>query len=202
MTVQTDGLTGIPYLDYDDYLAGKNAIMYFHNKMCDLYSNYTLTFQNLLLGLNSRGNKFFVDGLGLGIIENPDVSQSTVKNAMEYLAVKSQGRIPTAGSFTQAIADQEQAEFHFGDISAFVALTTAKQVLAESEKQAEKVIEFGSQAIGETATVAKSIWDKSSEIVSTAADSTISILGTAKYVIPLVIIGGVLLYVYLMPKRG
>lgn len=203
MTVQTDGLTGIPYLDMDDYLAGKAAIVYFHNKMCDLYpSSYKLNINTLLLGLNSRGNKFFVDGLGLGIINNPEVSTSTVKSAMEKLAMKSGGRIPDSGSFTQAIANQRQEEFYFGDMASFVAITTAKQVVAETQKQAAAVGDVAASIGTGVSNVTGKVWNKTGDILTAGADTVESLLTTTRYIIPLILVGGVFLYVYLMPKRG
>lgn len=185
-------LTGIPYLDYDDHQRGRNAIIKYHNKMCELYPSYNISLDNLVKGLRERqGQKFFLDQLGLQII-NGDISEKTVTDAMNYLAVSGKGKIPaTNNAFTTVLTNQVQAEVNYTDLGSFVVIQTAWDIYNESEKQAAAVLNFAGIAA-----------DKTGNILGATADSVTSILTSAKYVIPIVVIGGALLYVYLMPKRG
>lgn len=173
-------LDGIPYNDYDDYQRGRDAIIYFHNAMIKLYpASYKLDLQGLIKGLTSRtGQIFFLEGLGNGII-NAELSDKTVQMGMEYLAEKGKGQIPANNNtFVQNLSNQNLANQSFTDISSFVVLETGKDIIKGVAKVGEAVIETGDNLL----------------------DATVSIAGNLKWILPITIIGGALLYVYLMPK--
>lgn len=182
MSLNPTELTGIPFLDYDDFMRGKTALVYYHNAMVTLYpQKYKLDLQSLIRGLTAREkNKYFVDGLGLGIL-NAEATDKTVRNAMEYLASKGGGNVPASNNtFFQSIANQVTADIKFTDISSFVVLETAKDVLVGVSKVGEKIIDGGEAAL----------------------DTSVSLIKSLKWVLPVVVIGGVFTYVYLMPKAG
>lgn len=74
-----------------DILAGKQALMHFHNR-ASAYANYKLTFDELL----AHYGKFIdntLEGIGF-LIGQMGLSYWEVKQAMEELANEGQGRIP------------------------------------------------------------------------------------------------------------
>ena len=178
--MSTDILTGVPYLDYDDYNQGRIAITYYHNAMVRLYpNNYKFTLKELIDFLRARG-KPVLEQIGNGIITT-EATDKTVRNAMEYLAQKGRGKIPSSNnSFIMAISDQLQADVSFTDISSFVALETAKDIVNGVAVAGQKTIDLGEGVV----------------------DSAISIAKNLKWILPVVAIGGAFIYVYLMPKRG
>lgn len=116
------------YKDYESYKRGKSALLYFHNRAV-FYSDYKLTFEELITLLDSRtNNKYFVEGLGDGIIL-AEVPEFNVRAGMEKLATQGRGKIPaTNGAFTQAIANNVSENISYVDAFAFVATESSKQI--------------------------------------------------------------------------
>jgi hypothetical protein len=170
----------IPYNDYDDYSKGREALMYYHNAMVRFYSDkYKISFNELLRGLTARsGQKFFMEGLGLGII-SADMSLSQVNEAMTTLARQSNGKIPaTNGAFKNALIGVATIG-SWVDMTAFVSSETAKTVVIGVANVGQKVIDVGEGVL----------------------DSTVSLASNLKWIVPIILIGGALIYVNNYSKR-
>ena len=170
----------IPYNDYDDYSKGREALVYYHNAMVRLFSSqYKLALNELFRGLVARnGQRFFIEGMGLAII-NSDMSLKQVNEAMTSLASKSGGKIPaTNGAFYNAL----QGVATIGswvDMATFVGAETAKDVVIKLATGGEKIL----------------------STAENLADSTVSVASSLKYVVPIILVGGALIYAYNTSKR-
>lgn len=157
---------------------GENAIMYFHTESAIRYpSKYTITKERLFQILEGRiGGKALTLGLGTAIsfsdLENEDVAE-----AMKELAKQAQGRIPDNKSFTYALQD-EATKFSFsmlGDAS----IEIAKDLAEKTAKGGQKILDLG----------------------ESVADSAVSVGGSLKWLIPLLIIMVVGIFAYSYSKR-
>jgi len=170
----------IPYNDFDDYSKGREAIAYFHNSMTRLFPDqYRISLNELLRGLTARaGQKFFLEGIGLGIIET-DMSLKQVNEAMTGLAKNSKGKIPaTNGAFKNALIGVASIG-NWVDMATFVGAETAKDVVIGIAKGGEKLI----------------------STAENLADSTASVASSLKYVVPIILVGGALIYANNVSKR-
>ncbi len=153
----------------NDRAKGIQAIEYFHNYSKRMYPlTYTISIDELINIIDSRG-KGSLAGLGLGI-EITEMSDSDVRNAMEKLARQAQGKIPaTNNAFNMALSDKLQ-EIDFMAI-AEIAKMSAIDLAKHSSEIGEKVIKGTSGAF--------------------------DLIGNAKFVIPIALIGyfGFKLYV-------
>lgn len=106
---------------------GREALAYFHNRALR-YSDYKLSFDDLITLVSNRGYKNFVQGLGMGIID-AEISERNVKSGMELLADKGKGKIPsTNGAFTQAIASNVSENISYVDAIAYTAKESSIQI--------------------------------------------------------------------------
>lgn len=129
----------------DDALAGKAALVYFHEEALNFPDNYKIaTIDDLLEAMRQQyypglpDLSIFCEGLGLAI-RTSGVSDSQVHDAMTSLADQGQGKLPTnQNMFFGAIANQ-------GENPSFLATATA--VASMSAQQ----IAQGAQAVGQTA---------------------------------------------------
>lgn len=170
----------IPYNDYDDYSKGREAIAYFHNAMTRMFPDqYHLSLNELLIGLTKRnGQKFFLEGLGLGIIES-DMSLKQVNEAMTGLARQSKGKIPaTNGAFKNALIGVASIG-NWVDMTTFVSVEVAKDVITGVARGGELVL----------------------NTAENLAESTASVASSLKYVVPIILVGGALIYAYNTSKR-
>lgn len=124
-----------------DYLAGREALRYFHNASLK-YPAYTLTFEQLL-----DSYPYAVpDGLGFAI-NSTEMSASRVKSAMEDAAKIAQGRLPAFSSLFNALNGRSEAN----DFSYLDALTeTAKGTAAD--------LATGAQTVGQEVLSVASNW--------------------------------------------
>lgn len=110
---------------------GREALLYFHNDSV-VFQNYGLTFEALLNQVSRGKPSIFLEGFGLAI-ENMDggtffsFGNQKVKNAMQTLAAKANGQVPSQASFFSALSDEAQ-NFSFEDAAGFVTLETGKKV--------------------------------------------------------------------------
>lgn len=170
----------IPYNDYDDYAKGREALMYFHNAMTRMYPDkYNISLNELLLGLTKRqGQKFFMEGLGLGIIES-NMSLKQVSEAMTQLATQSKGKVPaTNGAFRNALIGVASIG-SFIDMATFVGAETGKDLITGIAKVGDKVIATGENVL----------------------DATTSLASNLKWIVPVILIGGAFIYVFNTSKR-
>jgi hypothetical protein len=178
----------------DEYQRGRKCLTYFHNKMISLYPKnvYPFSFNELISFLTARtGQKFFVQGLGFGSIEE---SERNIQSGMETLARNGKGKIPlNNNSFYQAIANDVGENISYIDASVFTAKETAIE-------QGKIVLNVTDDVLRESMDVTKKVWDKSGDILEAAADSTTSILKNAKWLLPALLFFGVGIYVYVYAK--
>lgn len=179
MIISKTGLTGIPYLDEDDHAAGFNAIKLYHNYMVTMYDHYKIDLHTLISNLAKRtGGKFFIDGMGFGILENK-MSNRQVQNAMERLARESKGQVPAHNSaFTQALISSASVS-EWVDLPSFVILESAKDILGAGKVIGQSVIDIGGSAI----------------------ESGKSLVENARYIVPVVIVVGVTFAIYMGMKK-
>jgi hypothetical protein len=170
-----NSITGIPYLDEDDHAKGFEAIKQFHNFMVDYYPDkYKIKLDLLISSLASRaGGKYFLDGLGLGI-QNAKMTQRQVTNAMERLARESKGMIPANNNAFFVSLTSSASVSEWVDLPTFVIVESAKDLLGAGKVIGEKVINIGESAL----------------------DSVDSIMSNAKYILPVVLIIGVVATIY------
>ena len=179
MTTQSSD--GTMYNDLADYNRGYDAIISFHNKMITSFKGvYNFTLVGLVKELSARtGQKFFLEGLGLAI-QSSGISKSRASEAMQVLASKSGGRLPSSnGAFYVALTD-EAATPNWIDASQFVLVESTKDIV-----QATSVVGSGIIKTGEG-----------------VLDSLISISKNLSWLIPLITIGGAGIYIYNMSKVG
>lgn len=170
----------IPYNDFDDYQKGREALVYFHNAMTRMYpDSYQITLNELLMGLTKRnGQKFFMEGLGLGIIET-NMSLKQVSEAMTQLATRSKGKIPaTNGAFRNALIGVASIGSWI-DMVTFVSVETSKDLITGIGKVGDKVITTGDNLL----------------------DSAGSLASSLKWIVPIILIGGAFIYVFNNSKR-
>ena len=170
----------IPYNDFDDYNKGREALAYFHNAMTRLFPDqYKITLNELLRGLTARnGQKFFIEGLGLGIIE-ADMGLKQVNEAMTSLASQSKGKIPaTNGAFRNALIGVASIG-NWVDMATFVSAETAKDVVIGIARGGDLLI----------------------NTAENLAESTASVASSLKWVVPVILIGGAMIYAYNTSKR-
>lgn len=165
----------IQYLDYADYNNGWQAIVAFHNEMVKQWpEQYKISKEQLIEGLQLRkGQKYFLDGLGLGITE-AGLSPSQVRSAMKTMVSKTGGKVPTSNSaFTTALIDESQV-FSLIDSSTFTMVESAKNVIQGVTYVGQGVIDTGKGIV----------------------DSTVSISNNLKWILPVILFIGVGAYVY------
>lgn len=179
MTTQSSD--GTLYNNQADYETGYDAIIAFHNKSVTSYKeNYHFTLVGLVKELSARRNqKFFIEGLGLAI-QNADMSKSRAKSAMEVLAIKGKGRIPaTNGAFYTALVD-EAATPNWIDGSAFVLVESAKNVVTGVSHVGDAVINTGAGILSSAESISKNL----------------------AWIVPLITIGGAILYINNTSKKA
>ena len=144
----------------NDIDKGRQALVYFHNESLK-YPNYSYTFEELLIAVGKSHQDIFLDGFGFAVTAN-DMSDSKVKMAMEALAHKTMGNIPSNNNtFFKALSDAQM------ELSPLDYIKATPEVLFESVKDiGAGVKEFG--------------------------DSTITTLKSLNAILPLAIVGGVL----------
>lgn len=153
----------------NDIDRGREGLMYFHNESLK-YPNYTLNFEDLLLAVGKQNQDIWLDGFGFAINAN-EMSTSKLKMAMEALAHKTQGNIPSNNNtFFKALSDAKM------ELSPLDYIKATPEVLFESAKDiGAGVKEFG--------------------------DSTITTLKSLNAILPLAIVGGVLFIFIAKVKR-
>lgn len=87
----------------DDVSRGREAISYFHNASVG-YPGYNFSLDGMIQ-LLSKNPAIALDGLGLAI-RSASMSTSAVKDAMESLASRAQGRVPNLNSFFSALSNR------------------------------------------------------------------------------------------------
>lgn len=114
----------------DQSQKASDALKIFHNKSLG-FSAYNKTYDELLNIVSKNKPSIFLEGFGFAIESvNSDgwFGSGRVKSAMETLAEKSQGKIPTQNSFFSSLSDEAQ-NISYVDQSIFVAQETGKKVL-------------------------------------------------------------------------
>lgn len=175
----TTSSDGTRYNDLADYNRGYDAIIAYHNKMLSTYKGiYKLSLTELVKALSARrGQTFFLEGLGLAIISG-GLTTSKAKEALQALAIKSGGKIPaTNGAFYTALVDEASVP-NWIDASQFVLVESSKDLIKGAASVGNTIIKTGDNVL------------KSAE----------SIAGNLKWILPVVVIGGVFIYVYGMKK--
>lgn len=110
---------------------GREALLYFHNDSV-VYENYELSFDALLNQVSKGKPSIFLEGFGMAI-ESLDggsffsFGNAKVKSAMQDLASRAAGRVPSQSSFFSALSDEAQ-NYSFEDAAGFVAVETGKKV--------------------------------------------------------------------------
>ena len=169
----------IPYNNYDDYTKGREALIFFHNAMVRFYpQTYKISLQELLTGLTKRtGQKFFIEGLGLSII-NTDISMKSVNESMTTFASNTGGKIPASNGAFYNVIQGAAVNGNWIDMATFVSVGVAKDVVI---------------GIGDTVL----------NVGEAAVDTSTSLIGSLKWVVPVILIGGAFIYVYASaPKRS
>lgn len=94
----------------NDIDRGRSALTYFHNYSVNRFgSAYPHVSRDNLAVYVGRGHAdIFLDGLGFAI-NQIDMRESQVKDAMESLASRSQGRTPDQNSFFKSLSDRASA---------------------------------------------------------------------------------------------
>lgn len=93
-------ISSIDFQDYTDFDAGKKVIEIFADIAGHDYQDILQTYVQMKHG------KTQLTGLGLGV-KTIDMSESDIEDAMESLADKANGKLPSSvGAFTQALTDK------------------------------------------------------------------------------------------------
>lgn len=114
----------------DQVKKANEALKIFHNKSLG-FPAYHVTYDELLNIVSKKNPSIFLEGFGFAIESLNDegwFSSGKVKSAMENLAEKSQGKIPSQSSFFSSLSDEAQ-NISFIDEAQFVATETGKKVL-------------------------------------------------------------------------
>lgn len=128
----------------NDIDRGRSAFIYFHNRSMR-YPNYAYSLDQSIAIASGGANKseIFLDGLGFAIVTSPNVySENAVKQAMEKLADKSQGRIPKMTYFFSALT-KEIDNITFVDAIPTVALETGKTIVSGFQEVGDTLITTG-----------------------------------------------------------
>lgn len=129
---------------------GREAMKYFHNENSK-FENYSMPFDQLLSTVAGRGGSdqqvgIFLDSIGSAINSIREGGflrgGGDVKSAMENLANKSQGQVPTQASFFKALSDQA-AQPSFIDAVSAVSIGTANEIGKGAVAVGNSVIESG-----------------------------------------------------------
>lgn len=149
---------GSKYYNFTSYDNGRQAIIAFHNYMTSKYKDvYNISLTELISGLvHRKGQAFFIEGLG-DAITLAEMSPYQVKDAMEWLARQSGGKIPaTNGAFYSAL-QEEASQVTWIASSGFALKETAKTVLNASVNVGDKLIGVGEGVLDSTVSIASNL---------------------------------------------
>lgn len=128
----------------NDFETGREAFTYFYNKSIQ-YSDLKFNEMASKIAGSEKSVEYFFDGLGLAINSiqaDGLLSGSAVKNTMENLAYKAQGKLPTRNSFYAALSGKAQ-DFSFIEAAPTVIKETATKVLEGAEEVGNAVLDTG-----------------------------------------------------------
>lgn len=119
----------------------REALKYFHNASC-AYSNYKITFDELLLKINRNKPEavtIFLNLYGKAILTS-ELSTSEIKSIMENLARQGQGRIPSDYNvFYEALLD-EVRNINWVSVGIEAVKDTAVDIASGAQSFGENVI--------------------------------------------------------------
>lgn len=137
------GLFNSPVNDID---RGREAMVYFHNEMMrfEVYRARRMSVEQLIDTVGGKSPESFLDGLGLAI-NSIEMRDAQVEDAMERLAMKAQGQLPSNQSvFFKALSDRMQ------DISAGDFVRAAPTIAKDTAVTAVKGIAQVGEAVIDT----------------------------------------------------
>lgn len=114
----------------DQIAKGREALLFFHNDSV-VFENYGLSFEALLNQVSNGKPSIFLEGFGFAIESMQtdwlSFGSNKVKSAMQDLARRASGKVPSQASFFSALSGEAQ-NYSFSDAAGFVATETAKEV--------------------------------------------------------------------------
>lgn len=129
-----------------DYQRGYDAIAYYHSAMRALYaSSFRYSLPEFIAILKRLpGAKALEEGLGLGTrTAGPDetpLSESQVRRAMDNLARRGGGKIPSKYLDFFFSLSNEAVKINFVDAAAFVTVESAKDVITGAQSVGDSLI--------------------------------------------------------------
>lgn len=132
--------------DVADIQRGRDLALYFHNESIGKPGYAPKNIDELAKTINPKRPDLFFDGLGFQaktLMWNGTYDLEDCNEAMEKLARVSNGKIPTANSFSNALSKVAQGGPSFLDSVSYTAQTSAADVLKGSQVVGQAIIDTG-----------------------------------------------------------
>lgn len=132
--------------DVADIQRGRDLALYFHNESIGRPGYTIKTIDELASRINPKRPDLFFDGLGFQaktLMWNGTYDLEDCNDAMEALARQSNGKIPTAGSFSNAISKVTQSGPSFLDSISYTTTQTVADVAKGAQVVGQAVIDTG-----------------------------------------------------------
>ena len=154
----------------NDLKQGKEALIYFHNASLKFPENYSQSFEALLSHLQDSSHGLLVENLGYAI-NLSEMSDSQVRRAMESLASRGEGKLPSSWNAFITALNSTSGEINFVDAVRETASGTASDIGA------------GFQEVG------------------AVASDTLKSIGSLLPALPFVVFAGLAYFVFLKSKK-